>query len=162
MPGDFSWRLARSRPSRYQRSGRDEPFVLMPEQASHVQLAWSATIQSKWLEGLKERFKLVCYDGRGQGMSQRGLKAFSLADCLQASDLAAKIPGASLVLTEGSSNRIDAVQGLQAIGAFLTGLPAHAAPVSDAARDTGSLSLARSRSFASPLGARTSRLPQSL
>jgi len=254
--------------------GEGEPFVLMPEEASHVQLAWAATIQSKWLEGLKERFRLVCYDGRGQGMSQRGLKAFSLADGLrdlvtvvdhlglqrfilsgqrynghvaiqyavanperiaalilvhcslsayattkvqlelgrenwehtlvlvsgvlqgddrdatlnflrravtqqdwlamaegigvseiggvlpglrvptlllhsrgyaglkeeEASELAAKIPGANLVLTEGSSSRIDAVQGLQAIDAFLTGLPAPAAPVSDAARDIGSLS----------------------
>jgi hypothetical protein len=61
--------------------GEGLPFVLMPEQASHAQLAWTAKIQPAWLPGLRDRFRLICYDGRGQGMSQRGLRDFSLSDC---------------------------------------------------------------------------------
>jgi DNA-binding CsgD family transcriptional regulator/pimeloyl-ACP methyl ester carboxylesterase len=53
----------------------------MPARASHAQLNWSQPGRSAWLEGLKSRFTLICYDSRGQGMSTRGLPDnFSLSD----------------------------------------------------------------------------------
>jgi pimeloyl-ACP methyl ester carboxylesterase len=55
-------------------SGEGLPFIFMPAASSHVQLNWSpASRFAEWLPGLTERFRLVCYDGRGQGMSDRGL-----------------------------------------------------------------------------------------
>ncbi len=54
--------------------GEGLPFILMPGAASHVQLNWNpAHNLAEWLPGLRERFRLICYDGRGQGMSDRGL-----------------------------------------------------------------------------------------
>ena len=45
----------------------------MPAACSHVQLNWNPAHRlAEWLPGLTERFRLVCYDGRGQGMSDRG------------------------------------------------------------------------------------------
>jgi DNA-binding CsgD family transcriptional regulator len=61
--------------------GEGRPFVYMPTQGNHVQLIWKKAGDSAWLEGLKERFTLICYDGRGQGMSSRDLpKTFVLSD----------------------------------------------------------------------------------
>jgi pimeloyl-ACP methyl ester carboxylesterase len=53
--------------------GEGRPYVFMPNQANHVQLEWGSPIHMGWLAGLKERFTLICYDHRGQGMSTRGL-----------------------------------------------------------------------------------------
>ena len=50
------------------------PFVLPGWTISHVQLFWTDdTFLLPWLRALAERFRLVQYDGRGKGMSQRGL-----------------------------------------------------------------------------------------
>jgi DNA-binding CsgD family transcriptional regulator/pimeloyl-ACP methyl ester carboxylesterase len=55
-------------------SGDGRPLVFLPLTFSHVQLFWSDdTVLSQWLLGLAQRFRLVQYDGRGQGMSSRGL-----------------------------------------------------------------------------------------
>jgi DNA-binding CsgD family transcriptional regulator/pimeloyl-ACP methyl ester carboxylesterase len=57
-------------------SGAGRPLVFLPLTFSHVQLFWSdETVLGRWLEGLAERFRLIQYDGRGQGMSSRGLSA---------------------------------------------------------------------------------------
>ena len=54
--------------------GEGLPFILMPAASSHVQLNWNPAHRlAEWLPGLRERFRLICYDGRGQGMSGRGL-----------------------------------------------------------------------------------------
>lgn len=54
--------------------GEGRPFVFMPLPFNHVQLFWNTTgIQRSLYECLAARFKLVCYDGRGQGFSSRGL-----------------------------------------------------------------------------------------
>ena len=64
--------------------GEGRPFVLMPTQGNHVQLSWSSSLHAEWLEGLKNRFTLICYDSRGQGMSTRGLPGtFVLSDYLR-------------------------------------------------------------------------------
>ncbi len=61
--------------------GEGQPFVFMPSQGNHVQLGWKIASEAAWLEGLRERFKLIHYDSRGQGMSSRGLPSdFSLSD----------------------------------------------------------------------------------
>ncbi len=60
--------------------GEGQPFVVMPFHMSHVRLRWSNPEVSEWLEGLSERFKLLCYDARRMGMSTRGLRDFALTD----------------------------------------------------------------------------------
>jgi pimeloyl-ACP methyl ester carboxylesterase/DNA-binding CsgD family transcriptional regulator len=46
----------------------------MPHLFSHIQVYWSSdTFIRRWLEALASRFQLIQYDGRGQGMSTRGL-----------------------------------------------------------------------------------------
>jgi DNA-binding CsgD family transcriptional regulator/pimeloyl-ACP methyl ester carboxylesterase len=58
----------------YAVSSKGRPYVFMPQPISHIQLYWRAqTFMLAWLEGLADRFRLVQYDGRGQGMSSRGL-----------------------------------------------------------------------------------------
>jgi DNA-binding CsgD family transcriptional regulator/pimeloyl-ACP methyl ester carboxylesterase len=58
----------------YSDVGAGLPFIFMPAASSHVQLNWSPAHRlAKWLPGLSERFRLICYDGRGQGMSDRGV-----------------------------------------------------------------------------------------
>jgi DNA-binding CsgD family transcriptional regulator/pimeloyl-ACP methyl ester carboxylesterase len=58
----------------YAESGAGLPYVLMPLPISHIQLYWrSETFMLGWLGGLAGRFRLIQYDGRGQGMSSRGL-----------------------------------------------------------------------------------------
>ena len=56
-------------------SGNGPPLIFLPLTFSHVQLFWDDdTLLSQWLRGLAERFRLIQYDGRGQGLSTRGLK----------------------------------------------------------------------------------------
>jgi pimeloyl-ACP methyl ester carboxylesterase/DNA-binding CsgD family transcriptional regulator len=58
----------------YAVSGEGRSFVFMPQSISHIQLYWTQqTFVYPWLEGLAARFQLIQYDGRGQGMSSRGL-----------------------------------------------------------------------------------------
>jgi len=66
----------------YAVSGQGRPFVMVPLPFSHIQLFWAEpTFLLPWLQGLTARFKLVQYDGRGQGMSTRGLpESLSPAD----------------------------------------------------------------------------------
>jgi len=66
----------------YAVSGQGRPFVMVPLPFSHIQAYWTEeTFMRPWLQGLATRFKLVQYDGRGQGMSTRGLpESLSPAD----------------------------------------------------------------------------------
>jgi DNA-binding CsgD family transcriptional regulator len=58
----------------YATSGEGYPLVFMPSQFSHIEIYWTQkTFMFPWLQGLAARFRLVQYDSRGQGMSQRGL-----------------------------------------------------------------------------------------
>ena len=54
-------------------SGDGPPLVFMPPTFSSVQLVWR--FYPDWMEGLAERFRLVQYDSRGEGLSTRGLSA---------------------------------------------------------------------------------------
>jgi pimeloyl-ACP methyl ester carboxylesterase len=66
----------------YTVSGEGRPFVFMPADVNHVQLHWTfASSSGPWLESARNRFRLIQYDSRGQGMSTRGLKPdFVMAD----------------------------------------------------------------------------------
>ena len=64
--------------------GEGRPYVLMPGQGNHVQLGWKSPGRAAWLEGLSQRFRLIHYDSRGQGLSSRGLPDdFALSDLLR-------------------------------------------------------------------------------
>ena len=71
--------------------GEGRPVIWMPHFFSHIEIYWKQqTFIRAWLEGLAERFQLVQYDGRGQGMSTRGLpQDYSLLD--QEKDLEAVV-----------------------------------------------------------------------
>jgi DNA-binding CsgD family transcriptional regulator/pimeloyl-ACP methyl ester carboxylesterase len=66
----------------YCESGSGSPLVFMPQPTNHIQIHWTEdTWVRPWLAGLAERFRLTQYDGRGQGLSTRGLPAsFSFSD----------------------------------------------------------------------------------
>jgi len=59
--------------------GEGIPVVQMPNPPfSHIQLQWQNPDQRRWYERLAEKRKLVCYDGRGTGLSDREVIDFSL------------------------------------------------------------------------------------
>jgi pimeloyl-ACP methyl ester carboxylesterase/DNA-binding CsgD family transcriptional regulator len=66
----------------YAVSGEGRPLVFVPQPMSHIQILWTEdTWVRPWLAGLAERFQLIQYDGRGQGLSTRGLsESFSISD----------------------------------------------------------------------------------
>jgi DNA-binding CsgD family transcriptional regulator/pimeloyl-ACP methyl ester carboxylesterase len=68
----------------YAVSGDGRPIVLMPQPISHIQVYWTHdTWVRPWLRGLAGRFQLIQYDGRGQGLSTRGLRPdFSMQDAV--------------------------------------------------------------------------------
>jgi DNA-binding CsgD family transcriptional regulator/pimeloyl-ACP methyl ester carboxylesterase len=67
----------------YTTTGEGKPFILLPFLWTHVQLAWSDPFIGAMLSSLARNFRLVHYDGRGQGLSQRGLpSSFSMKDRL--------------------------------------------------------------------------------
>jgi pimeloyl-ACP methyl ester carboxylesterase len=80
----------------YAVSGRGRPLVLIPQLFSHIHLYWHEdTFVRPWLTRLAERFQLVQYDGRGQGMSTRGLpRSYTIEDAVH--DLEAVIEAANL------------------------------------------------------------------
>lgn len=55
--------------------GEGPALLCLPFGFSHAQHVWVASSASPMLNALAERFRVVYYDGRGQGLSQRGLKA---------------------------------------------------------------------------------------
>jgi pimeloyl-ACP methyl ester carboxylesterase len=66
----------------YAVTGEGPPLVFLPLGLNHIQLAWQQDGRiSHWLRALSQRFRLVQYDGRATGMSDRGLDdSHSLAD----------------------------------------------------------------------------------
>jgi class 3 adenylate cyclase len=58
--------------------GEGMPLVHMPEQFSHIQLEWQWPESRSWYERLAEKRKLVRYDGRGTGLSERDVTDYSL------------------------------------------------------------------------------------
>ena len=70
--------------------GEGAPFVHMPWfRSSHIQLEWEIPEYRRWYEELCRNKRLIRYDGRGIGMSDRNVSDFSL-DALVA-DVAAVV-----------------------------------------------------------------------
>ena len=65
----------------YTVSGQGTPVILMPAPINHVELYWRSQMFGPAYEALAGKFRLVCYDSRGMGLSTRGLGAdFSYGD----------------------------------------------------------------------------------
>jgi DNA-binding CsgD family transcriptional regulator len=61
--------------------GAGVPLVLMPLPVNNLRLMWRMQALRPLFEALSERFRLIQYDPRGSGMSQRGLaESHSMAD----------------------------------------------------------------------------------
>jgi pimeloyl-ACP methyl ester carboxylesterase/DNA-binding CsgD family transcriptional regulator len=74
----------------YQVHGGGPPLVLAPVCPwSHIQLQWSLPQVRAWLEQLGQHARVVRFDGRGTGLSERAGADFSLA--AQVRDLAAVV-----------------------------------------------------------------------
>src|SRR3990172_9719137 len=59
--------------------GEGMPLVYMPAGIfSHIQLEWQHPSIRRWYEALANGRRLVRYDGRGTGLSQRDVASFSL------------------------------------------------------------------------------------
>jgi pimeloyl-ACP methyl ester carboxylesterase/DNA-binding CsgD family transcriptional regulator len=64
--------------------GEGTPLILTPGMLSHVQSSWEAENSLRpWIHGLASRFRLIQYDGRGQGLSTRGLPEHTLESDLR-------------------------------------------------------------------------------
>jgi DNA-binding CsgD family transcriptional regulator/pimeloyl-ACP methyl ester carboxylesterase len=61
----------------YAVKGTGLPFIFMPGPANHIQLFSTSQgfFYTNWLGALSTKFRLIQYDGRGQGMSQRNLSS---------------------------------------------------------------------------------------
>ncbi len=64
----------------YTVAGSGRPFVFMPWPFSNVSLIWQTQFGRPLLEGLAQRFRVIQYDSRGQGMSTRGLSEYHSMD----------------------------------------------------------------------------------
>jgi DNA-binding NarL/FixJ family response regulator len=58
----------------YCTSGKGKPLLLLPNNWSHIQLFWRTPWRRSLYEPLAQRFRLIQYDARGQGLSSRGLQ----------------------------------------------------------------------------------------
>jgi pimeloyl-ACP methyl ester carboxylesterase len=59
--------------------GRGRPIVSMPPLPfRHIELEWESPEDGRWLERLAARHRLVQYDPRGMGLSDRNVTAYSL------------------------------------------------------------------------------------
>jgi len=58
--------------------GEGAPLVHMPFLFSHIELEWHMPEMRRWYERLAEKRKLIRYDGRGSGLSERDVADYSL------------------------------------------------------------------------------------
>ncbi len=58
--------------------GEGVPFVSMPPAFTHIELEWRFAEQRRWYERLAQKRKLIRFDTRGFGLSQREVPDFSL------------------------------------------------------------------------------------
>jgi pimeloyl-ACP methyl ester carboxylesterase/DNA-binding CsgD family transcriptional regulator len=60
----------------YTVSGAGRTLLVTPAQMNHCLMDWQGESgKAKWMEAASERFRVIHYDSRGQGMSKRGLRA---------------------------------------------------------------------------------------
>ena len=63
----------------YNVSGQGPALVSMPDGPwNHCELMWQLPEGRRWLEALGRRRTVICYDGRGSGLSERDIARFSV------------------------------------------------------------------------------------
>ena len=63
----------------YTVTGAGQPMIFFPPGFESVHTLWR--YYPEWMRGLAARFRLICFDARGEGLSQRGLpEGLSLSD----------------------------------------------------------------------------------
>jgi pimeloyl-ACP methyl ester carboxylesterase/DNA-binding CsgD family transcriptional regulator len=67
----------------YAVAGDGPPLVKAAHWLSHVEYEWSSPLWGPWLEGMASRWRLVRYDERGCGLSDRHVEGFCLEDCVR-------------------------------------------------------------------------------
>lgn len=124
--------------------GEGPVLVKAPNWISHLELDWR-TINAGWISDLAARRRLIRFDQRGNGLSDRDVDEISLnrfVDDLEAVFDAAGIERAPLFcISQGgavaaafAARRPERVSGLIAIGAFRQGAAARAEPRSEELR----------------------------
>jgi pimeloyl-ACP methyl ester carboxylesterase len=76
----------------YATSGRGPPLVRAAHWMTHLEHDWCSLANGEWIQGLSQRYRLLRYDGRGWGLSDRGFATWSLDE--QVADLEAVVDAA--------------------------------------------------------------------
>lgn len=74
-------------------AGSGVPIVHPFFYLSHLQLNWTTPYSGDWMHALTDRYQLIAYDARGNGLSQRGVERYGLDEAVY--DLQAVIEKAS-------------------------------------------------------------------
>ncbi len=64
----------------YSVAGTGETLVWLPQLFSNVETFWNRGFLQPWVHGLAERYRLVLFDGRNQGMSSRAITLDGIDD----------------------------------------------------------------------------------
>ena len=76
----------------YATSGNGPPLVRAAHWMTHLEHDWCSLANGEWIQGLSQRYRLLRYDGRGWGLSDRGFATWSLDE--QVADLEAVVDAA--------------------------------------------------------------------
>jgi len=76
----------------YATSGHGPPLVRAAHWMTHLEHDWCSPANGEWIQGLSRRYRLLRYDGRGWGLSDRGFATWSLDE--QVADLEAVVDSA--------------------------------------------------------------------
>jgi len=75
-------------------SGEGPPVVLLPSWLTHLEYQWRSVAWRPWLEALSSRYRLLRYDPRGCGLSDRNVEKASLESWVR--DFGAVVDAAGL------------------------------------------------------------------
>ncbi len=116
----------------YATLGQGYPLVRAPHWLSHVQYEWESPVWRPWIEALGQRFRLLRYDERGNGLSDWDVPDWSYEAWLQDMELVIDAAGferfALLGISQGAQLAIsyavrhpERVSHLIILGGYLTG-----------------------------------------
>jgi pimeloyl-ACP methyl ester carboxylesterase/DNA-binding CsgD family transcriptional regulator len=78
----------------YAVSGNGPPLVMLPSWLTHLEYQWHSVAWRPWLEVLSSRYRLIRYDPRGCGLSDRDVRDLSFDTWVE--DLSAVVAAAGL------------------------------------------------------------------
>jgi pimeloyl-ACP methyl ester carboxylesterase/DNA-binding winged helix-turn-helix (wHTH) protein len=91
----------------YATSGSGPTLVRAPHWMTHLEWDWRSLVYGPWVQGLSERFRLLRYDGRNWGLSDRGVAPATLqraaSDMTAVADAAAPSSFALLGISGGGA-----------------------------------------------------------